>query len=537
MTIANNLMSLIDTKEAIKTSIINKGVDLTNVPFTDYPVAIDSITTSDNTEPPDWVRPSDWLPMPDVLPTEQKIVGLFPVFDNDSNAVAFKMQGNYTVDWGDGTVENFASGAVASRIYSYSNISDTTISINGYKQVIITITPQAGQDLTLVDFNQVATGNANKAGLFLTHSWLELVISVPKLSSQSNITFSGSSVSVYPYCESVKIISWPNVGINCANLFLNFYSLQDVTPFKLSDATNTMSMFNGCVSLKKLVGFDFSQAGVSTGTCVFMFNGCKRLEVISDTFNGAAITGDKMQYMFSGCNSLKEIPSSLAGAAPTIITNTFQNCWEIKSIPALNVLNVTGVNGTFDGCYSLESLPFSTLPACTSALSTFKNCESLVTANLSLPVCISINNLFDSCDKLQEVTLTTSSLLTSMTGLFVNCMSLRKVNLFNTQNVTSISTAFSGASSLVSIPPFNFAACTNFSSAFYSTYNMARIDATGISKTISLLNCRLSATELNRIFTNLPVVATSQTITVTYNPGAATCDPTIATAKGWTVTR
>lgn len=44
----------------------------------------------------------------------------------------------------------------------------------------------------------------------------------------------------------------------------------------------------------------------------------------------------------------------------------------------------------------------------------------------------------------------------------------------------------------------------------------------------------MNATELNRIFTALPTV-TGKTIDVRGNPGYSTCNKTIATAKGWTV--
>jgi hypothetical protein len=50
-----------------------------------------------------------------------------------------------------------------------------------------------------------------------------------------------------------------------------------------------------------------------------------------------------------------------------------------------------------------------------------------------------------------------------------------------------------------------------------------------------LPTCKLGATELNEIYTNLPVVV-GQTITVSNNVGTTGDDPTIATAKGWTVT-
>ena len=59
----------------------------------------------------DWVRPSTWLTLPTVNSNEDKIVGLFAIFE-ESNFVALQIQGNYTVDWGDGLVENFNSGVV-----------------------------------------------------------------------------------------------------------------------------------------------------------------------------------------------------------------------------------------------------------------------------------------------------------------------------------------------------------------------------------------------------------------------------------------
>ena len=45
MTIADKLLELNDVKQDIKTAIEDKGVDMTDVPFTDYPTKIDSITT------------------------------------------------------------------------------------------------------------------------------------------------------------------------------------------------------------------------------------------------------------------------------------------------------------------------------------------------------------------------------------------------------------------------------------------------------------------------------------------------------------
>jgi hypothetical protein len=57
---------------------------------------------------------------------------------------------------------------------------------------------------------------------------------------------------------------------------------------------------------------------------------------------------------------------------------------------------------------------------------------------------------------------------------------------------------------------------------------------TGTTATISYASCELSATALDAIYTALGD-GTGQTITVTPNWGTGTDDPSIATAKNWTV--
>ena len=94
---------------------------------------------------------------------------------------------------------------------------------------------------------------------------------------------------------------------------------------------------------------------------------------------------------------------------------------------------------------------------------------------------------------------------------------------------------FNSCYSLQAVPLFNTQAVTNMSYMFATCPSLSRIAATGFKYTFSVANCKLSAAALDEIYTNLPTV-TGQTITVTGNWGAATDNPSIATAKGWTVT-
>ena len=97
---------------------------------------------------------------------------------------------------------------------------------------------------------------------------------------------------------------------------------------------------------------------------------------------------------------------------------------------------------------------------------------------------------------------------------------------------------FSGCQSLSRIPVLNTTAASssgNLANIFSNCNNLSRIEAKDFRFTFSVGFCKLSAERLNEIYTNLPTV-TGQTITVTGNYGVDSDDPSIATAKGWTVT-
>lgn len=80
----------------------------------------------------------------------------------------------------------------------------------------------------------------------------------------------------------------------------------------------------------------------------------------------------------------------------------------------------------------------------------------------------------------------------------------------------------------------NINSVTSINNIFYNCNSLNRIKNFPIGISFSVENCQLSATALNEIYTNLPVVS-AKTITVTGNYGITGSNPTIATNKGWTV--
>ena len=100
---------------------------------------------------------------------------------------------------------------------------------------------------------------------------------------------------------------------------------------------------------------------------------------------------------------------------------------------------------------------------------------------------------------------------------------------------TNFTSMFQNCSSLQTVPLLNTAAGTNFGSMFQGCPSLQSVKITGAKYAIDYSNCMLSSAALDNIYTNLGTASGAQTITVTGNWGTAGDDPSIATAKGWTV--
>ena len=346
-----------------------------------------------------WQRPSDWLPIPNIATGEQVVYALFAVYDVVGNYVSFSIQGNYTVDWGDGVTENFTSDSLASHQYSWSSVGSETS--EGWRQALIKITPQIGQNIVQINFQRAHPSLSNGR----VSQIVDLVINAVNVSS-ANLTIGGATVIFHRNLKRVWIKELGAIT-SAAFLFANCNSLQSVHLFNTSSVTNMTNMFNNCNSLKTV-----------------------------PLFNTSSVTN---------------------------MASMFINCYSIESVPLFNTSSVTNMSSMFLACRVLQSIPLFVTSTLTNSTSMFNVCQSLVS--------VSINGIA----------------LTTTTTMFTSCTSMQKIVL------------------------------------------------SGLSRGVSLLNCQLSATALNDFFTSLGTASGSQTIIVTGNPGASTCDTTIATSKGFTV--
>jgi len=321
-------------------------------------------TAGSTVDPYEWIRPTDWLAMPTI--GTQEFIGLLAITDDGSNHIALLCTGAYTVDWGDGVTENVATGIQANHSYTYSTISSGTLTTRGYKQVLVRVTPQAGQNLTSLNLRRTnpTIGKKHITG------WLDMSINAPNISGTSLTLGGDAALVIHGMCERVIISSIGN--ISCNYLFGNFNSLQSVNLFNTSSTTNFTNMFYDCYKLKKVPLFNTSAATTTQG----MFGVCISLKEVP-LFDLSSVTN--LASMFYNCMTLETIPLfNLRTNAPVSMANMFQSCTSLRRIPLLNTIAVTSLNSTFYSC-GIETIPLLNTVAVTDFTNTFRECNILQT--------------------------------------------------------------------------------------------------------------------------------------------------------------
>ena len=212
--------------------------------------------------------------------------------------------------------------------------------------------------------------------------------------------------------------------------------------------------------------------------------------------------------MFRDMAMLREV--DLRGAQPISLANWFNGCELLEKITGLDTSLATLFILAFNNCKALRDFSWISFDKATDMSSAFVNCYELKTITINTPTITSLSATFNGCLSLRRAEVIAPN-ATSAANCFIACQLLTDVKLHTKANAARTST--------------------------YTKANMLSWinDLSGSSVVMSVASCNLNAAALNRIFTDLGTV-TSATITITGTPGAATCDRSIATAKGWTVT-
>jgi surface protein len=114
---------------------------------------------------------------------------------------------------------------------------DGTGTLLPYKQALITITPQAGSNLTSANF-QVRHSTLSVA---YSTGFLDMTLSGPSLTT---LTFGGATVP-HRWLERANVLTIGSVT-SLANMFSGCFSLQSVPLFNTAAVTNMSGMFRDC---------------------------------------------------------------------------------------------------------------------------------------------------------------------------------------------------------------------------------------------------------------------------------------------------
>lgn len=296
------------------------------------------------------------------------------------------------------------------------------------------------------------------------------------------------------------------------------------------------------------------------------------------TGSSSATSSSNFLEMYIDCPSMNNLAIYGAGSAivhrrletiilwPTALTtlsNGFRDCTALRYIE-LDTTGWTSHASLFYGCSQLKAIPWMDMSVSTSLNSFANTCTVLqrMPANLNTPLVNNTANMFVGCANISKIPAFDVSKVTDATNMFGSTANLQEIgsgfvfteclnhtNMFSGSAIkrltavygtkgTNFATMFNNTINIKEIPAINMSLGTTMGNSVFNGVSICSIDCTGMKTSFSISACNLSATEMNNVFTNLATV-TGQTITITGNTYAingAGYDPTIATAKGWTVT-
>ena len=332
-------------------------------------------------EAEEWQRPLDWLPIDHLVSaTDQKIVILAAVFPNAKNwfNILLTSTGGWTATISDGTTVTGGSGGAINRSLNYADFPDNTLTKGGYKQALITITPNAGVNLTTVRFTERATGIT---GIYST-TFLDMIISLPNASGSVNspIIFYNTSAQQHYLLERVKVMS---IGTS-TTLESAFRGVRSIVCLDMNNCVGNVTNFGNLISQ------GFTNNGVNllqAGQLKFLKN-----------FNANSATN--FTSAFVGTN-LIETPIITSNA----ITGTAEMFNISSNIRKINAINCNGGTIGISNLYSLEwcdaynigaSINFSAskLLSREAIVNIFNNLNTVATTqNINITGCLGASSL------------------------------------------------------------------------------------------------------------------------------------------------
>ena len=450
-----------------------------------------------------WVRNPSWTALPAMTGTDNKFVGLHRV-DADSNFIALTAEGNYTVDWGDGSAtENINSGVTAQHQYVFTdaglNNTNAPVTLTDTGDLVTRTAHGYSNGNTVSFYNIVSTTGLSEGQIYY-------VINAAADTFQVSATLGGSalplttngSATLLPYKLAIVTVT-PQGG----------QTFTTINVHKKHNQTGLNSYSSGFLDIKisgpSLISILIGVSAAGFSTRLIDFRSLEQVSILSNN-----MTGTSASYLFSTMTALQNV-DLVFNSALTNLSFMFLECLSLRTVPLFNTASVTNMTSMFAGCTALTTVPLFNTASVTNMTSMFFNCTSLTTVPLfnTTGTNLIMASMFQSCRSLKTVPLFNTASVTNMQNMFSSCSSLRTVPLFNTASVTNMQNMFSGCTSLTTVPLFNTASVTNMQSMFSSCSTLTTVplfNTASVNNMQSMLSSCISLTTVplfNTTATNL----------------------------------
>lgn len=282
--------------------------------------------------------PLDWLNLPDLsdLPG-QKICMLLLIGPDMCNKMVFNLQTaqvvpNIIIDWGDGSTTSAASVTANASSYFYAHeynyaALDAPTTIEGYKQVILTVEDVPGEDATALTYFSVSAYSSGETRLLPNYALLRKIAIQAGASQNLQISVSSNyllqsivahnikslSATICEELREIEVTGENCTGISTSYAQLSYLTVPDnaYTSFSMTNmrmealslnlanfsttvnASSVLPSFSNSRSLRRLKlnglrrGFQFSYAPMTRAAIVELFESLGQADM---TLSAAART-------------------------------------------------------------------------------------------------------------------------------------------------------------------------------------------------------------------------------------------------------
>ena len=487
-TITDKLNKLAETKSAIKTAIVNKGVAVSDSDtFASYANKIASISGGGSAHEFDFT-----------------VLGYDEEECREANEIAnIMIASGYTVEDINKSID-YSVKLYTGSINGYISSNNIQSYFHPKKSVNSYATDFRCKYIPKVSYsnNPSSTDSLIKIGTPLNLDTLSSfsfgnyysLIDIPQLDTSNFTSFSGMFSNCISLNVDREVIFNATKATNFNNMFYKSGYIKKVTFTNTSGVTNFNNMFYSS-RVNEVSGIDFTNRKVPSSAnylpfsyshiqtisnvkapedAVYLFRDAQDLKNI---YNLDTSNTTNFEEMFYGCIRLQQIPE-IDTSKGTNFRYMFYKCYNITSLPQLDISSGTDFMYMFSECSALESIPELNAPNGTNFSYMFIGCDSLKSVSLSdTSKGTNFNEMFNNCNSLESASLLNKSSGTNFNRMFFNCSSLNSIILQNTSNCTNFSQMFYKCSSLTLIPQLDTSSGTNFNHMFSGCSKLIKVES------------------------------------------------------------